>query len=79
MIVIWLFLLGIARMISGTFSGAEIILTVIIGLSSVAGLVAAGFSISRSGWQRGIASFVICAALQFGAMWLSMQEAFRQS
>jgi hypothetical protein len=78
MILIWLYLLSLAKIVSGTFSPAEIILTIIIGLASVTGLVAAARSITRSGLLRGAAVFVVLAGLQFGAIWLSMQEAFRQ-
>ena len=38
---IWLFLLGIAPVFTGRFSPVEIILTIVIGLASVGGLVAA--------------------------------------
>jgi hypothetical protein len=38
---IWLFLLGIAPVFTGRFSRAEIVLTVIIGIASASGLVAA--------------------------------------
>ena len=38
---IWLFLLGIAPVFTGRFSRAEIVLTVIIGITSASGLVAA--------------------------------------
>lgn len=40
MTCIWLFLLGWAHIVSGTFSAAEITLTVIIGIISVSGIVA---------------------------------------
>src|SRR5208282_1950882 len=38
---IWLFLLGWAQIISGTFSPTEIAMTLIVGLASVIGLVTA--------------------------------------
>ena len=40
MINIWLFVLGIARIFSGTFSGIEIVLTIFIALASVLGILA---------------------------------------
>lgn len=40
MINIWLFVLGIARIFSGTFSGVEIVLTIFIALASVVGILA---------------------------------------
>lgn len=39
MTLIWLFLLGWAHVISGTFSPIEIVMTVVVGASSVLGLV----------------------------------------
>lgn len=39
MTLIWLFLLGWAHIISGTFSPTEIAMTLIVGLSSLAGIV----------------------------------------
>src|SRR5882672_11137737 len=41
MSVIWLYLLGIANVVSGTFSPVEIVLTIAIGASSVWGILAA--------------------------------------
>jgi hypothetical protein len=38
---IWLFLLGWARIISGTFSPTEIAMTLIVGLASIVGIVTA--------------------------------------
>jgi len=37
---IWLFLLGIAPVFTGRYSPAEVVLTVVIGLTSIAGLLA---------------------------------------
>src|SRR2546425_875969 len=41
MVCIWLFLLGIARVISGHFTPVEVVLTLAIGASCVAGLLGA--------------------------------------
>src|SRR3954466_5563526 len=38
MTAIWLFLLGVARIVTGTFTPAEVTLTVIIGVASFLGL-----------------------------------------
>jgi hypothetical protein len=38
MIVIWLYLLGIAHVISGHFSPVEIAMTIIVGAASAAGI-----------------------------------------
>jgi hypothetical protein len=70
---IWLFLLGVARIVSGTFTPAEITLTVIIGAASLLGLGAA--------YRRGTTVPIVArlgtvtafGVLQFAAMWLSAQ------
>src|SRR6266478_6352220 len=41
MIAIWFFLLGWARIVSGTFSPTEILMTVIVGLASPVGMAEA--------------------------------------
>jgi hypothetical protein len=41
MTFIWLYLLGWAQIISGTFSPTEIAMTLIVGLASIVGIVAA--------------------------------------
>ena len=70
---IWLFLLGVARIVSGTFTPAEVTLTVIIGVASVLGLSAAyrrGTTLAI--WAR-LGTIAAFAILQFAAMWLSVQ------
>jgi len=74
MVLIWLYLLGIARVINGTFSPTEIILTVAIGLSCALGVLI-------SVWRRTVLAalrvkvglFVSFLALQLFSIWLSMQ------
>lgn len=39
MVLIWLFLLGWARVVSGTFSPIEIAMTIVVGAASACGLV----------------------------------------
>jgi hypothetical protein len=39
MAIIWLYLLGIARIISGHFSPVEIVMTIIVGAASLTGIV----------------------------------------
>ena len=76
MVAIWLYVLGLARIITGRFSPAEIALTLVIGGSCVCGLCqafrsqAAGSRVTRATW------IVVFAALQIGALWLSMRPAF---
>jgi hypothetical protein len=69
---IWLFLLGVAHIVSGTFTPAEIALTVIIGAATVLGLTAAWRqSVTRA--PARLFTVVAFAVLQFAAMWISLQ------
>lgn len=70
---IWLFLLGIARVFSGTFSPIEITLTLIIGAASVIGLVVAYRQGTSIPLTMRLGTIIVFAVLQFAAMWLSVQ------
>jgi hypothetical protein len=76
MTLIWLFLLGIARVVTGHFSVAEILLTVLIGLSSIWGTATVIRHHPKTGLVTGLSVFVIFAALQIMAMWLSLTKQF---
>lgn len=76
MLLIWLYLLGLASVVTGRFTPAEIALTVVIGLACSLGLGASLRKISLSGWWGGASVFLMFGALQVGAMWLSLQPAF---
>jgi len=68
---IWLFLLGLARIVSGTFTPTEIALTILIAGAAAWGLVASsrcGTAVPMALRVVAIASF---ALLQLGALWLS--------
>ena len=73
MLLIWLHLLGLANVITGTFAPAEVVLTVVIGLACVAGLATSARRTTRSAGWSGVAAFLMFGALQVGAMWLSLQ------
>lgn len=73
--LIWLYLLGLANVVTGHFTPAEVGLTVIIGLACVIGLAASARGAKRPSWLVGIAAFVMVGAIQVGAMWLSLQPA----
>ncbi|MGH9372839.1 MAG: hypothetical protein ACRD15_15045 [Vicinamibacterales bacterium] len=73
MCAIWLFLLGVARIFTGTFTAAEVTLTVVIGVGCLLGLGSAyrrGSTIPVAPRLGTAAAFAI---LQFAAMWLSVQ------
>ena len=76
MSLIWLFLLGMARIVTGHFSPTEIALTLVIGIACLVGLGSAIRGGSRVPLWTSLPVFVIFAALQIGAMWLSLRPAF---
>jgi hypothetical protein len=77
MINIWMFLLGIARIFTGTFTPSEIALTITIAVSCGLGL----FGIVRSGVESSVGKRVVTALVfgicQFVALIASFQPAFR--
>lgn len=76
MSLIWAFLLGLANVITGTFSPVEIALTVVIGGAALAGCIAACGARPQPAWPTRVAAFAVAAALQVGAMWLSLRPSF---
>jgi hypothetical protein len=73
MINIWLFVLGIARLFSGTFSTIEIVLTVLIAAASAAGILAIVRSAMRLTAASRLATAVGFGIGQFVAMVASFQ------
>jgi hypothetical protein len=75
MVAIWLFLLGWAHIVSGTFSLTEIAMTVIVGLASIVGIVRAmGMRGGvRASWAT--ATVLLVAVLQMAAVRLSLLPA----
>jgi hypothetical protein len=72
MVGIWLYLLGLSRFLTGTFSPTEIALTVVIGGASLVGLTAS----SRVGDLSLIArvpAIVLGVGIQALALWISYQ------
>lgn len=76
MINIWLLLLGLPHLLSGHFTALEIILTIIIGVSAVAGIVASLRAERSPNSLRGLGTLVIFVTLQCAALWLSFQPQF---
>lgn len=70
---IWLFLLRIARVLTGKFSSTEITLTLIIGAASVIGVAIAYRQGSSIAVATRLGTVVVFCVLQFAAMWLSVQ------
>jgi hypothetical protein len=73
MALIWLYLLGLARVVTGRFSAGETVLTVVIGLASLVGIASSMRIPSRSSWGTALAAFAGAAAIQVGSVWLSVQ------
>ena len=75
MILIWLFLLCWARIVSGTFSSTEIAMTLIVGLASVLGIVRALRLRTGVGAWSAIATVLLVAVLQVTAFRMSLLPA----
>jgi hypothetical protein len=73
MMLIWLFLMGVSRVVTGVFTPAEVVLTVTIGASSIAGLAASARRRTGAGVPTRMLTVVLFAALQVAAMWASLQ------
>lgn len=75
MTAIWLFLLGWARVVTGTFSPTEIAMTVIVGLASLVGIIGALGMRSGVRPSSATATVLVVAALQLAAVRLSLLPA----
>src|SRR5262245_54902010 len=71
MIAIWLLLLGLARIVNGTFTATEIALTMVIAAASLGGLAAAWRCPSHAPRSAKAALVVGFAAFQYAAMIVS--------
>jgi len=72
MIVIWLFLLGWARIISGHFFPTEIAMTLVVGAASMIGIVSCLRWPTRVRPAAALGMLVLFAALQILAMRVSL-------
>lgn len=71
MALIWLFLLGWVKVMSGHFTPIEIGLTLVIGAATTVGLISALRWRTGIGWTQGIATALLSAVLQLAALRLS--------
>jgi hypothetical protein len=76
MVAIWLWLLGLVRVVSGQFTPAEVGLTVLIAVSCVLGTAGAVPCKPRPRLWAGILAFVGAGVAQVAAIWMSLQEPF---
>ncbi len=72
MVFIWLFLLGIARIVSGTFSPIEIAMTIVIGIASLLGIVVSLRGRTSTSLSVGLGTVVLFAVLQLLVFRLSL-------
>ena len=72
MVLIWLFLLGWARVVTGHFSAVEIVMTLLIGLATIAGLVACFRWRTGVGWLRAFGIATLFAILQLAVFRISL-------
>ncbi len=75
MTAIWLYLLGWARIVSGTFSTTEVTMTVIVGAASLLGIARASRIRSGVAFWPAAATSVLVAALQLAALRISLLPA----
>lgn len=75
MALIWLFLLGWSRIITGTFSPTETAMTLVVGMASIAGVLKGFRMPTRVAWWHGITLFLVVAILQVIALRISLLPA----
>lgn len=76
MILIWLYLLGLARILTGHFAPIEIVMTIVVGLASLVGIGSFVRFKSRVRPWLAIVLFLVFAAAQWGCFLLSVTPRF---
>ncbi|HEY1472200.1 MAG TPA: hypothetical protein VGF61_24390 [Candidatus Acidoferrum sp.] len=71
MSLIWLYLLGWANVIHGHFSPIEIAMTLIVGISSLAGIVGCAAGIQSADVLAGSGVFLLSAGFQVAMLYVS--------
>jgi hypothetical protein len=74
--LIWLYLLGWASVIRGHFSPVEIAMTLIVGISSLAGIVGCVPGIQSAGLLAGRGVFLLSATSQVAMLYVSFLPKF---
>ncbi len=72
-ILIWLYLLHVTHIVSGTFSTAEIAMTLVLAAACGLGLVRIARRPGGTPWPMALGAFVLFAAAQVAAMAASFQ------
>ena len=73
MTLIWLFLLGIARIANGHYSPTEIAMTLVVGFACLVGLGVSLQSSARTSWPAALGVLAVTATLQVAAMAVSLR------
>jgi hypothetical protein len=76
MSLIWLYLLGLANVIHGHFSPVEIAMTVIVGISSLVGIVGCVPGIHSAGILTGSAAFLLSTGFRVAMLYVSFLPEF---
>ena len=79
MTLIWLFLLGWAKVISGHFTRIEIVLTLVVGAASLAGLLIGSRWRTSSNRRRALSTAAIFATLQLVALRIAFSRRSRRT
>ncbi|HTK96143.1 MAG TPA: hypothetical protein VL382_10960 [Terriglobales bacterium] len=74
MVNIWMFLLGLPHLLSGTFTPIEVVLTITTGVGALIGTVFAARVRTAVPWMKAVGTLVLMAGLQFLALWISFQR-----
>ncbi len=74
MVIIWLYLLGIASLISGHFSPIEIAMTITVGAASIIGIGLFARFKSRLSTARALMSNQTCSLRRYGTLALIMSR-----
>lgn len=75
MVLIWLFLLGWAKVISGHFSAIEIAMTILIGIATLTGLLMVLRWRTSLSWAKGLSIAALFAVFQLIALRISFLPA----
>lgn len=78
MVFIWLWLLGVANIVSGHFTPVEIAMTIVIGICCLWGILNFPRGLVSLRFHVKIFVFFIFLALQVCAMWISLLKPFVQ-
>ncbi len=74
MINIWLLLLGLPHLLSGTFTPVEIALTITTGGAAAVGIAASLRARTAVPWVNAVGMLLLTACLQMLALWISFQR-----